>query len=379
MKPRIRALVVGGPMYDGLYQTIEPFARKERVEIEVVRAANHPDLNQRIAQAFAQGAGFDLISTHSKFAPAQKQWLQPLDELLSQEELSAFDTRALDLARIEGVLFGLPRNLDVKLLHYRTDRVAEVPPTWEALVLTAHSQPKYGFVFPGKGSGLFGHFFELCGSAGHYLYEADPPYPHAQHPAGLWALNILAALRQSAPKETTEWEFDAVTACFAAGEASLTTDWPGSFHRYKKSPIRDRLGLALYPKGPVRRATYAGSHTFALARSSTERPLALALLRHLTSREAQLFEARQGTLPARRDALEAIRQETPPDTLEASRWYLLEQALHYAWFPPKHPRYAAVEAVVAANLQSFLRGEQSAKATLERMDREGRQAAEGVA
>lgn len=378
MRPHIRALVVGGPMYDGLYETIESFARREGVEIEVVRAANHPDLNRSIAEAFSQGAGFDLISTHSKFAPAQQQWLEPLDGLLDPGELAAFDTRALELARIEGALFGLPRNLDVKLLHYRTDRLQEAPQTWEALVQTAQSQPPYGFVFPGKGSGVFGHFFELCGSAGHYLYDTPVPLPRAQHEAGRWALEILAALHKTAPKETPEWEFDAVTACFAAGEASLTTDWPGSFHRYRESPILDRLGLALYPKGPVRRATYAGSHTFALARIAADRALALALLRHLTSREAQLLEARLGTLPARTDALAAIRLETPPHSLEAHRWNLLEQALEYAWFPPKHPRYPAVEAVVSENLRAFLRGEQSAKTTLERIDREGQRAAEEI-
>lgn len=377
MRPRLRALVVGGPMYDGLYATIEPFARQEKVEIEVVRADNHPDLNRRITEAFGQGAGFDLISTHSKFAPAQQQWLQPLDGLLDSEELANFDSRALKLARIEGALFGLPRNMDVKLLHYRTDRLQEAPQSWEALVRTAQSQPPFGFVFPGKGSGIFGHFFELCGSAGHYLYETVLPRPQAQHPAGRWALETLAALLKTAPQETPEWEFDAVTACFATGGASLTTDWPGSFHRYRASPIRDHLGLVLYPVGPVRRATYAGSHTFALARSARDLPLALALLRHLTSREAQLLEARQGTLPGRRDALAAIRGETPPHTLEASRWDLLKQALEYAWFPPKHPRYPAVEAVISENLRAFLRGEQSVETTLERMDREGGQKAEG--
>ncbi|RIH84080.1 putative ABC transporter-binding protein [Meiothermus luteus] len=376
MKPRLRVLVVGGPMYDRLYTTIGPFAERERVEIELVRAQNHADLNRRIAEGFSRGEGFDLLSTHSKFAPSQKQWLQPLDGWFDREELAVFDPRALELARIEGQLYGLPRNLDVKLLHYRTDRLESPPETWEALVGMARAQRPYGFVFPGKGSGLFGHFFELCGSAGHYLYEADPPRPRARHEAARWALSVLAALYQTAPAGLTEWEFDEVTACFAAGKASLTTDWPGSFHRYLESPIRDRLGLALYPSGPVRRAIYAGSHTFALAAKTADRPLALALLRHLTSREAQLLEARQGTFPARRDALAAARAEAPPGSLAAQRWELLEAALQHACFPPKHPRYPQVEGVVWQNLRAFLRGEQDAERTLERIDLEGQRAAE---
>ncbi|MCS7057495.1 MAG: extracellular solute-binding protein [Meiothermus sp.] len=376
MKPRLRVLVVGGPMYDHLYATIGSFAERERVEIELVRAKNHSDLNRRITEEFSQGGGFDLLSTHSKFAPAQKQWLQPLDDWFDPGELAAFDPMALELARIEGQLYGLPRNLDVKLLHYRTDRLDNPPRTWEALVEVARTQRPYGFVFPGKGSGLFGHFFELCGSAGHYLYEPDPPRPRARHEAARWALSLLAALYRTGPAGLTEWEFDEVTACFAAGEASLTTDWPGSFHRYLQSPIRDHLGLAPYPSGPVRRAVYAGSHTFALAVRAADRPLALALLRYLTSKESQLLEARQGTFPARRDALEAARAEAPPGSLATRRWALLEESLEHAWFPPKHPRYPQVEGVVWQNLRAFLRGEQDAKRTLERIDLEGQRAAE---
>src|SRR4030066_322638 len=109
-----------------------------------------PTLNTRIADEFRRAtASYDLISTHTKYAPSQRQWLTPLDDDLEGGELAAFHPRILALARIDGGLYGLPRNLDVKLLHYRKDlfgdaaerrmfqqrtgRELAVPATWDDL------------------------------------------------------------------------------------------------------------------------------------------------------------------------------------------------------------------------------------------------------
>jgi multiple sugar transport system substrate-binding protein len=70
------------------------------------------------------------------------------------------------------------------------------------------------------------------------------------------------------------------------------------------SAVADRFGVALYPEGKAGRFIYAGCHTFAIPNTVRDRPAALALLRFLTSRESQAYEARLGTLPAREDSLE---------------------------------------------------------------------------
>ena len=106
-----------------------------RVETEV--APTHPDLNEQIEAEFTSGgASYDLISTHTKYAPSQRQWLTPLDDDLDDEELEPF-TLTLELARIDGSLYSVPRNLDVKLLLYRTDFMEDKPSSWEDLLETA--------------------------------------------------------------------------------------------------------------------------------------------------------------------------------------------------------------------------------------------------
>src|SRR5918997_6386013 len=121
MSESLKILLVGGPMYDPLYERIGEFEEREGISVEAAVAPTHPDLNERIEEEFGSGtASYDLISTHAKYAPSQRQWLTPLDEDLEGPELENFTPRTLELARIEGLIYGVPRTLDVKPLSHRT-------------------------------------------------------------------------------------------------------------------------------------------------------------------------------------------------------------------------------------------------------------------
>ena len=380
----MRVLLVGGPMYDPLYARIAEFEEREGVKVETVIVPTHPDLNERIEEEFRAGdARYDLISTHTKYAPSQKQGLTPLDEDLDDWE--PFTPRTLELARIEGHLYGVPRNLDVKLLMYRTDLMEDQPSSWEDLLETAarlRSADHYGFVFPGKESGLFGHFFELHAMAGGRMFEDEgPPAPHLDDEAGLWALGMLKDLyERAAPPETPDWHYDEVAACFREGKAAMSTDWPGGFYTYvdpERSRILDRFDVALFPEGSAGRHIYSSSHTFAIPTTVSDRPAAVELLRFLTSRESQAYEARLGTLPARSDSLQDVRSEAVSGTLAERRWGLLERAQEAALLPPKHPNYPAVEDAIWEGIREALLGNKSVEKALEDTEAEARRAAEG--
>jgi multiple sugar transport system substrate-binding protein len=386
MNGELRVLLVGGPMYDPLYTRLAEFEEREGVRVDATIVPTHPDLNERIEKEFGSGgASYDLVSTHTKYAPSQMQWLTPLDDDIEQSELEHFTPRTLDLARIEGQLYGIPRNLDVKLLLHRTDLMDRPPGSWEELLETAaglRSDGRYGFVFPGKESGLFGHFFELHAMAGGGMFEDEgPPAPNMNDEAGRWALGLLKKLYdRAAPEETTEWHYDEVAACFRDGRAAMSTDWPGGFHVYEEegSGIRGRFDVALYPEGVAGRHIYSSSHTFAIPNTVRDRPAALALLRFLTSRESQAYEARLGTLPARNDSLQDARDEAEAGSLEERRWKLLEEAQEAALFPPKHPNYPAVEDAIWEGIREALLGHKSVDEALEDTETAARRAAEGM-
>jgi multiple sugar transport system substrate-binding protein len=377
-------------MYDPLYERLAEFERREGVGVETVVAPTHPDLNERIEAEFGAGAArYDLISTHTKYAPSQKQWLTPLDDDLPSSELESFNAHTLGLARMDDQLYGIPRNLDVKLLLYRTDLLDGPPASWEDLrEKAAHlrsadtSGDLYGFAFPGKESGLFGHFFELHAMAGGKMFEEKgPPTPRMDDEAGRWALGLLADLyRRAAPQETPGWHYDEVAACFREGRAAMSTDWPGGFYTYAdpgQSEVVDRFDVALYPEGPAGRHVYSSSHTFAIPNTVRDRPAAVELLRFLTSRESQAYEARLGTLPARADALRDVRADADAGSLSGRRWGLLDEAQGAALVPPKHPNYPAVEDAIWQGVREVFLGNKSVEDALRDTEAAAGRAAEG--
>jgi multiple sugar transport system substrate-binding protein len=370
----VRALLVGGPMYDPLYARIPGFERTTGLHVEVVDRLPHPELNARVRHDFEAGdPDLDLISTHTKYAPSQAAWLSPLDDLPVAADAHDFLPKLVELARIDGALLQIPRNLDVRLLYYRRDLLAEatnaerpaVPRTWEALVETATlvARPGLaGFLFPGRDSGLFGTFYELLVSAGGQLFDADLR-PAFDGPAGLWAVDQLVELhhrRRVTPRDLPTWHYDEISTAFRRGESAMVCDWPGSHHLYispATSAVADRTGIALLPTGPSgHRAVYAGCHSFAIPGRARNREGAARLVHDLTSTAAQLDEARCGAIPARLSALALIQAEASADPREAHRWDLLARTQEAMIIPPRFPAYPACEDALWRAIQRAIQG-----------------------
>lgn len=365
----VRAALVGGPMYDPLYEAIPAFEREVGVRVEVVAQLPHPELNAFVKHAFESGAPLDVISTHTKYAPSQSAWLSPLDETMPGELVGDLLPRPAELSRIDGKLLQIPRNLDVRLLHYRRDLITRVPQTWDELIETAAEVTRpgcYGFLFPGRDSGLFGTFYELLVGAGGDLFD-DDLQPAFDSPAGLWAIERIVELhhtRRVTPRDLANWHYDDISASFRAGEAAMVSDWPGSYHLYRDPAtcrVADRLGLALLPAGPSgRRAAYAGCHSFAMARAARHADAAAALVRHLTSFAAQLGEARLGAIPCRASALAAVRTGAVTEPAATHRWQLLAETEQTMIIPPRFAAYPLCEDALWRNVQRAMIGERSA-------------------
>jgi multiple sugar transport system substrate-binding protein len=364
-------------MYDPLYGAIPQFTRERGVDVEVVVRLPHPELNAYVKGAFESGVpDIDLLSTHTKYAPSQAQWLAPLDQVIDTEHLADLLPRPAALSRIDGRLVQVPRNLDVRLLHYRRDlfqngiagALPAVPGTWRDLADAATEVTRdlvFGFVFPGRNSGLFGTFYELLVGAGGELFDSALQ-PAFDSKAGVWATAFIADLhhvRRVTPRALPEWHYDEISAAFRAGRAAMVCDWPGSYHLYKDADtcrVSDKLGLALLPAGPSgARAAYAGCHSFAIPRAARNPEGGAALLHYLTSFEAQLGEARRGAIPCRASALARIRDEAAGDPAEASRWQLLAETEKTMIIPPRFAAYPRCEDAIWQAIQQAMVGKWS--------------------
>ena len=371
--PTLRVALVGGPMYDPLYGEIASFSRENGVTVEIVAKLPHPELNAFVKNAFDARLPLDLVSTHTKYAPSQAQWLSPLEDLLPSDTVADLLPRPAELSRIDGRLLQVPRNLDIRLLHYRTDLMASPPQTWtDVIEIAAAMVGVYGFLFPGRDSGLFGMFYELLVSAGGALFD-DVLQPAFDSVAGRWAVERVIELhstRRVTPRQLARWHYDEISAAFRAGDAAMVTDWPGSYHLYRDpatSRVADRTGLALLPTGPAGiRAAYAGCHSFAIPRATRHRELAGALLRHLTRAEAQFGEACRGAIPCSATALTQIRAAAAANDADQERWRLLAEMEPSMIIPPRFAAYPLCEDALWRSVQRAMLGQQTAAEAVHR-------------
>jgi multiple sugar transport system substrate-binding protein len=395
MGKELNIALINGPAYDSLYACLPSFTESTGVAVNVAFQGDHPTLNHHLAGL--ADVPYDLVSTHTKYAPSQTKFLAPLDEVISPEVLGDFVPSLLELARVDGSLFGIPRNIDVRLLHFRTDLIETPPRTWDELLAMARDlnapPDHYGFIFPGRESGLFGTFYELAEMAGAQLFPSNY-VPEIENDGGRWALNLLRTFYVAGltPRELPEWHYDKVHECFRGGRAAMVGDWPGYYSLYRNpeiSKVHNRFAVSIYPVGPAGRSlAYGGGHTFALTKQGINKPEAVALLLHLTSADRQLGEARQGCVPVRHSVMQAMQSEADeaawrgrpargsarrqcatlgPEASAAqqttvaanrARLLLLEQVIsEHILIPPKFARYPQVEDVIWRTIQKAIVGE----------------------
>ncbi len=358
MSVPLRVALISGGMYDGLYVRIAEFERATGIAVAIDFAGNHPELNAHLAGL--ERVPYDLVSTHTKYAPSQQRFLAPITGF----DTADFFPSLLAMAEIGGALYGIPRNIDLRLLHYRTDLIATPPGTWDDLVelakRTTRAPGHYGFAFTGMESGLFGTFFELAECAGARIF---PPslIPEVNHEGGRWALGVLRELYASgaAPPEVAGWHYDDVHRCFRAGHAAMVSDWPGYYGSYRESSsaVRDCFRVARMPAGPAGRVCcYAGCHTFALTHGGAEKEAARDLLRFLTAPEQQAMEAERGSVPVRRTVMAA--QQGAARGEQAERLALLGNSIENDLIiPPKLAYYPRIEDILWRNVRSAMTGE----------------------
>jgi multiple sugar transport system substrate-binding protein len=362
MSIELQVALISGPAYDPLYDCLPRFTAATGVKVNIAFRGDHPALNHHLATL--EEVHYDLVSTHTKYAPSQLGFLAPLDGLLEPAVLADFVPLLLELAQIEGQLYAIPRNIDVRLLHYRRDLIDSPPATWDELLETArrlNSPPGcYGFLFPGRESGLFGTFYELAEMAGASLFP-DGLIPDIENPGGRWALNFLRTCYREGitPRELPEWHYDKVNECFRAGHAAMVGDWPGYYRLYrdkKISAVHDRLGLSPYPTGPAGKSlSYGGGHTFALTKNGASKSEALELLLYLIAFDQQLEEARQGCVPVRHSVMKLMQAQA--DEANHARLAMLEKVIaEQILIPPKFARYPEIEEVLWRTVQQAFLG-----------------------
>ena len=289
----VRVALVGGPMYDRLYDAFEPG------EVEVVVHADHPTLNRRVAEMLAAGERIDVLATHSKYAPSQTQWLWPLDDLVDPAR-----DRALGAARRRPVplpgLAALPAPADrragaVGARRSRRGRARHVG---------GAGRVRRRVRVPRPGVRPVRHVLRARRRARRCPLRRATGCPTMATPDAEHAIETLCRLAARAPDDLVDWHYDEVDAALLGGRVDAAAAWPGAWGEIRASGAP--LVPYLYPAGPARRVSYAGCHAWAIPRTCGDLDGAIALVERLLGAALQVVDAAGGSMCAHRDALAAV-------------------------------------------------------------------------
>jgi multiple sugar transport system substrate-binding protein len=349
----IKMAAIGGGNYEAMYDAISMFEEQTGADVEIVFLGDGFEIDRYLKTNYAAGTvDFDVAWNHTSFMSQFTNFVEPLQDYFTEEELAAFSPSIIEAATIDGNLQLIPRHADISALYYRTDLYEDpdlqaafeeaygyplaVPTTLEEMYdhsefFVGEGVIQYGTQFAGKEEAVAGRFYELLFANGGDYFD-DELNPVFDDEAGMASAQWMQDLYANGlvPPDTPNLLWDGVAANFCNGDVAVYLEWYG-WYGYFQDPescpeVAGKFGMARGPVGMGDVHTgWAGAHAFSVAKDSEVKEAAVELVKFLTS-EAVSFEESNtfGFLPVRSDVSERVVAANA-DTgvaLDAERWEL---------------------------------------------------------
>ena len=291
---------------------------------------------------------------------------------------------------VNGKLVAMPYNVEVGVLHYRTDLLRKYgythpPQTWDELAKmaariqagerAAGNKDFWGFVWQGAAyEGLTCDALEWQASMGGGKIIEDDGTISVNNPQTIKALKMAKSWigTISPPSSIVFMETDSRNI-WDAGNAAFRRDWvwrgsPAS--RPPESRVAGKFSSSLIPSGGVRSASALGGQSLAVSKYSQHPREAIELIRYLTSRETQLgLWRRESMLPAIREFYEDPKYlEVRPDLKEMKPLLTGGTIARPSAITGKH--YDEVSRAYFTAVHSVLTGETTAELSMANLESE---------
>jgi len=367
VRPKLNALLVGGLDHQQVFDALIPTC-EEQLGVDVEWSALPRD--QLVIRATTLGQSrsdsIDIYSTHYSSIPQFYEFLQPLQDLFTAEELSDFLPASMDFGYIGGDLYQIPRLIDARMLFYRTDLFEEkglTPPiNWDELLevaeaLTDQGAGLYGFIGVGKGNAVMRHFSDFLWQAGGDFLDEDM-HPVFNSPVGVEALQFLVDLifkYEVVPPGSVAYGWTEARTLFAQGGGAMLYDWP-SAPPHLDDPDRSQV-VGKYAFAPIpgyrTNISTAVAHGFGINRYSSQKELAADFIKCMTAPEQQYVEySLRGTFPARASVVDRIIAEA--DVTERGRLLALQGVANTGKSWPAIAEMSEIERVIFEELERAL-------------------------
>jgi multiple sugar transport system substrate-binding protein len=313
--------------------------------------------NQFIQRQQAKSGDCDVFASDVIWTAefASQKWLYDLTPYMEQKK-SEYIQAPIETATFDGKIWGVPQSSDAAFIYYRTDKVKQLPATWQALY--ADAAKNGGIVYQGAPyEGLTCDFLELAFSAGGKVLSDDGTKAEIDSPQNVKALELMMSTIKdgAAPKAvTTYMEPESLTA-FQTGKYTYMRNWPYAYALNEKSAkVKGKFKVAPFPsfEGGTK-AGILGGHNSVISVYSKNPGAALKLVDFIASPEIQKAYAAQFSLtPVKTSVYDdpAVKKALPFSDE-------LKQAVSQAKARPVSPVYPQISQAIYKNVNQALSGQ----------------------
>jgi trehalose/maltose transport system substrate-binding protein len=301
----------------------QAWAKQSGHEVKVVSTPN--SATERLAlyqQILAAGsADIDVFQIDVIWPGTLANHMVDLKQHLKADSVAAHFPAIVENNTVGGKLVGMPWYTDAGLLYYRKDLLEkhgfQPPATWEDLSTAAAAvmekerpaNPQLqGYVFQGKAyEGLTCNALEWVDSFGGGTIVGLDGKITIDNPKAVAALTWAAsAVGKVAPQGVLNYTEEEARGVFQSGNAVFMRNWPYAWplSQAQDSPVRDKVGVAVLPRGGAdgKNSGALGGWQLAVSKYTKNAEPAADLVRYLTSPEEQKRRAIEGaynpTIPA---------------------------------------------------------------------------------
>lgn len=305
----------------GAFEALIAEFESQNPDIKVV-FHEQPGVGQRVHDRYvsmlaARDSSFDVMSIDviwpSEFVMAG--WIDPLDDLYTEEELKGFLPSMIEAATIDGQIYAIPWMNDFGLLLSRTDLLEaagyDIPETWEELVNIAKE-------LQDRDSGLYGYsttfardanldcnYYEFLHSKGGRVLDEDGNVV-LYSPEAIEALEFMIDMMKEDNVAipgiiTTDLEEGRII--FQEGNAVFHRNWIYAYGlaQLEGSPVKGNIAISRLPAFPGGRSSSTlGGWLYALNAYSKNKDEAKRFIKFASSHEGQkIVTLNSAWMPAR--------------------------------------------------------------------------------
>jgi multiple sugar transport system substrate-binding protein len=322
---------------------------------------------------------------------AANGWIEPLDELFTEEMQSTYIQGPLDTGRYKGSIYAVPWYADAGMLYYRKDLldkngINQPPQTWEELFDVADKVKKaeglpYGYV--GQGAEYEGGVCNGC----EYIWNAggdiqDPndfskivvDSPEATN--GLQAGQDLVASGTAPVAIATFKELESLTS-FLNQDAVFMRNWPFAYGgladpalgtTFDPKKVYEQVLVTTLPRTDVDKENVAclGGWTFTINSLSSKKEEAWEFIKFMTSKKVrEMFTVDASNMPPERQYYEDKKLIKEQPLLEVAK-----AAIASTKPRPVHPYYSDMSLRMAEEFNEAVKGEVTPESAIETLQRQ---------